>query len=419
MNCIEREKQRSSAQGEQDLNSLPLPTDEERQFSGELAGEILQEIKSQGTIPFSRFFELALYHPTHGYYTGPQRVFGREGDFITAPLISPLFSQALGNQVIEVAELLKAQGTQEYTILEIGAGNGTMATDLLQYLKAQNALPHKYAILEISPTLRAQQKEKISTLLPDFIEHVEWLDTPPKKAWSGLILANEVIDALPVERFRIEGGAPYYVDVGLEAEETTKTVRFAPKLRQADSALETFYAELIEKGYLFPEGYESEYCPILRSWLPSLFETMEQGVALFIDYGYDEAEYYRPERSSGTLLAHYKHRAHEDFLIYPGLQDLTANVNFTEVATIAVESGLEFIGYTSQAFFLFGNKIQALVAEAKAEIEDELEWYALSQKVQHLIHPEEMGERFKVIALGKNFEEALQGFELHDYAHQL
>ena len=205
MNCIEREKQRSSAQGEQDLNSLPLPTDEERQFSGELAGEILQEIKSQGTIPFSRFFELALYHPTHGYYTGPQRVFGREGDFITAPLISPLFSQALGNQVIEVAELLKAQGTQEYTILEIGAGNGTMATDLLQYLKAQNALPHKYAILEISPTLRAQQKEKISTLLPDFIEHVEWLDTPPKKAWSGLILANEVIDALPVERFRIEG----------------------------------------------------------------------------------------------------------------------------------------------------------------------------------------------------------------------
>lgn len=418
MNCVESAERAMQDQAQSDPQQLPTPSAEEMQFSSELAFEILEEIKAKGSLPFSRFFDLALYHPTHGYYTGPQAVFGREGDFITAPLISPFFSRALGNQVIEVAELLREQGVSQYSIFEIGAGNGTMATDLLLHLKAQKMLPKEYLILEISPTLRALQKERIEAALPEFIESVKWLDSPPTEPWDGVLLANEVIDALTVERFRVHEGRAHYVDIGLEVDEETETIRFAPRLRAPDTQLNHFFEGLLAKGFQFDEGYESEFCAVLETWFPPLFETLNRGVALFIDYGYDEREYYRPERSTGTLLAHFKHRAHEDFLIYPGLQDLTANVNFTQVANLGVNIGLEFLGYTSQAYFLFGNGIQELVAEAKENL-DELEWYALSQKIQHLIHPEEMGDRFKVIAFGKQFEDALQGFSIHDYAHHL
>lgn len=398
---------------------LPKPSDNEYELSAQLAFEIVKEIRESGPIPFSHFFDQALYHPTLGYYTGPQAVFGREGDFVTAPLISPLFSQSLANQVMEVRALLNAP----YQILEIGAGNGTMARDILLHLAAHDALPKKYLILEVSPNLIERQKAMLQEALPAFIDHVEWISEPPKSAWKGVILANEVLDALSVERFKIVDGAPHYVDVGLCTNEVDKTVSFTPVLREADQELTSFHETLMAKGFSLPEGYESEYCPHLAQWLPPLFEHLTAGVAIFIDYGYDEKEYYRPERMTGTLIAHYKHRAHEDFYLYPGLQDLTANVNFTQAATVLVEMGLEFLGYTSQSYFLLGNQLQDLVAKMRAKLpetsEGELAWFELSKRVQHLIHPEEMGERFKVLAVGKNFDHALQGFELHDYAHHL
>ncbi len=395
---------------------LPVPSKDELAISTQLATEIVQEIREQGAIPFSRFFNLALYHPELGYYTGPQSVFGREGDFITAPLVSSLFSQSLGNQVIEIADHLEGQ----YDILEVGAGDGTMARDILAYLDSQERLPNRYYILEISPNLRARQKNNIAQALPQIIDRVEWLDAPPQKEWQGVILANEVLDAFAVERFRVVDDVPFYVDVAIERHDADKTIRFVPQLRAADLALTNFYSTLLEKGFEFPNGYESEYCPDLEAWCQPLFQHLQRGVALFIDYGYEEKEYYRPERTTGTLIAHYKHRAHEDFYLYPGLQDLTANVNFSQVATILVDMGLEFLGYTSQAYFLFGNKIQELVESIKRTLgDDEIAWYEVSKRVQHLIHPEEMGERFKVLAVGKNFDHALQGFELHDYAHHL
>ncbi len=408
---------------ESDVNSeenrLPEPSHDEYELSAQLAFEIVKEIRASGTMPFSRFFDLALYHPTLGYYTGPQAVFGREGDFITAPLISDLFSRSLANQIIEVGNELK----DTYQILEIGAGNGTMARDILLHLQKQNQLPEKYLILEVSPNLIERQKALIAEALPEFISQVEWISEPPQKAWKGVIVANEVLDALSVERFRIVDGKPQYVDVGLVVNEADKTVMFSPVLREADAPLQSFYEGLISRGIELPEGCETEYCPHLENWLPPLFEHLTEGVALFIDYGYDEKEYYRPERMTGTLIAHYKHRAHEDFYLYPGLQDLTANVNFTQAATVLVDMGLEFLGYTSQSYFLLGNKLQDLVAEDRAGFPDtqegELAWFELSKRVQHLIHPEEMGERFKVLAVGKNFDHALQGFELHDYAHHL
>lgn len=410
-------------QFEKDINSeeeqLPEPSHDEYALSAKLAFELVSEIREAGSIPFSRFFNQALYHPTYGYYTGPQAVFGREGDFITAPLISDVFSKSLGNQIIEIAGILK----DDFQILEIGAGNGTMAKDILLHLADNHQLPEKYLILEVSPNLRERQKALISQALPEYIENVEWIAEPPKTAWKGVIVANEVIDALSVERFRIFEGEIHYVDVGLEVDETHKTVSFTPVLREADAPLLAFRQDLAEKGIELPEGYESEYCPSVKTWLAPFFEHLTEGVALFIDYGYDEKEYYRPERVTGTLIAHYKHRAHEDFYLYPGLQDLTANVNFTDVATILVDMGLEFLGYTSQSYFLLGNKLQEIVAKEKAALEEadenELAWFELSKRVQHLIHPEEMGERFKVLAVGKNFDHALQGFELQDYAHHL
>lgn len=397
--------------------NLPEPSQDEYALSANLAFEIVAEIREKGPIPFSRFFELALYHPTKGYYTGPQAVFGREGDFITAPLISDLFARSLANQVMEIQALMESP----ISILEIGAGNGVMARDILLALQNAGKLPEEYLILEVSPNLIERQRALIAASLPEFIDRVKWISEPPKNAWKGVILANEVLDALSVERFRIVDGKPCYVDVGLDVNDADKTVRFAPVLRDADHALLTFYSELTERGYLLPEGTETEYCAYLEQWLPPLFEHMTAGVAIFIDYGYDEKEYYRPERTNGTLIAHYKHRAHEDFYLYPGLQDLTANVNFTQVATILVDMGLEFIGYTAQAYFLMGNKLQEMVAADKEtfESENDIRWYELSKRVQHLVHPEEMGERFKVLAVGKNFDHALQGFELYDYAHHL
>lgn len=398
---------------------LPEPSHDEYALSAKLAFELVSEIKATGAMPFSRFFDQALYHPTLGYYTGPQAVFGREGDFITAPLISDLFSRSLANQIIEIGDLID----DVYQILEIGAGNGTMARDILLHLKKVGKLPDKYLILEVSPNLIERQKTLIAEALPDYIDQVVWIDSPPTSAWKGVIVANEVLDALSVERFKMVEGKPQYVDVGLTINDSDKTVVFTPVLREADTALEDFYETLKTRGIELPEGYETEYCPHLESWLPPLFEFLTQGAALFIDYGYDEKEYYRPERMTGTLIAHYKHRAHEDFYLYPGLQDLTANVNFTQAATVLVDMGLEFLGYTSQSYFLLGNKLQELVAIDKAALPDtqegELAWFELSKRVQHLIHPEEMGERFKVLAVGKNFDHALQGFELHDYAHHL
>lgn len=406
----------SNEQGSHEEERLPEPSQDEYAVSAELAFEIVAEIREKGPMPFSRFFDLALYHPDKGYYTGPQAVFGREGDFVTAPLISDLFSRSLANQLIEIQMLMN----EPLTILEIGAGNGTMARDILLALQKAGNLPEQYLILEVSPNLSARQKALIAASLPEFMDRVKWISEPPQKAWKGVILANEVLDALSVERFRIVDNKPCYVDVGLEVNETDKTVRFAAVLRDADLALQNFYQGLLDKGHVLLEGTETEYCPFLEKWLPPLFEHMEAGVALFIDYGYDEKEYYRPERTTGTLIAHYKHRAHEDFYLYPGLQDLTANVNFTQAATILVDMGLEFLGYTSQSYFLMGNKLQEMVASDKEGFgDDDLAWYELSKRVQHLVHPEEMGERFKVLAVGKEFDHALQGFELHDYAHQL
>ncbi|MDG9729723.1 SAM-dependent methyltransferase [Ignatzschineria sp. RMDPL8A] len=397
-------------------NELPYPNEAELAHTTKMARFLVSYIQEKGgQISFADFFEQALYHKEYGYYTGALPIFGTEGDFITAPLVSPFFSYGLANQVIEVAENLGGV----YDILEIGAGSGVMAADVLTHLKKHDCLPQKYLILERSPHLKGEQHAHLLKTHPDLIDRIEWIDEAPSENWRGVLLANEVIDALPVERFRFENGKPYYVDVALNIDQANESVSLTPTLRESDEALNQFIAELAEYEITFNDGFESEYCPLLHDWLPEVTKTLTEGVALFIDYGYDEAEYYRPERKTGTLIAHYKHHAHEDFYLYPGLQDLTANVNFTQVAMIAEAAGMDVLGYTTQNFFLFGNQLEALLTEAKANTPDEVEWYRISQGVQEVVLPNAMGERFKVMALGRNYEHDLQGFSLAEYSYQL
>lgn len=405
-------------------DTFPLPTKEELHHTENMARFLVEYIqKKGGQISFADYFEQVLYHKDYGYYTGKLPIFGEEGDFITAPLVSPYFSYALANQIIEIAHLLEEALFSTYDILEIGAGTGVMAADILYQLKRQNKLPRHYYILERSFTMREQQKSLLLSQHPDIFERIHWLDAPLEQAWQGVILANEVVDALPVERFRLKDGISYYVDVGLAVDEKAQSLSIEPVLRQGDYKLHSFIKDLARYGVILPKDYESEYCAILESWLPSVCKSLTQGAALFIDYGYDEAEYYRPERDSGTLIAHYKHRAHEDFYLYPGLQDLTANVNFTQLAMIGQNAGLDLLGYTTQNFFLYGNKLEGLLKEAQDEFqndpEGEVAWYKISQGIQQLVLPDTMGERFRVMALGRNLDADLQGFSLADYSYQL
>ncbi len=399
--------------------TLPKPTAEEVAHSEALAFEIVKMMdENGGSIPFSRFFNEALYHPKWGYYTSGIPIFGAEGDFVTAPLISPYFSFALANQCAEILPHLNNP-----KILELGAGDGTMARDLLLRLEKIDQLPDEYWIIEVSPQLRERQAQRIKAALPQYFDSVKWLEHPPEEAWEGIIVGNEVLDALAVERFTIHEGEPHYIDVTLERNEEEKSFRFVSTLRKGDARLIQFIEEQREAGRTFPEGYQSEFCATLNEWLPKQYEHLKRGALFFIDYGYEEAEYYRPERNSGTLLAHFKHHAHENFYLYPGIQDLTANVNFTQVAEIALNDGLEFMGYTTQNFFLLGNQLTEMLEEAHASIESDIEWFKISKATQELVSPEGMGERFKVIAFGREidhlFEEDLQGFSLATYEYLL
>ncbi|MFO7306741.1 MAG: SAM-dependent methyltransferase [Gammaproteobacteria bacterium] len=387
--------------------SLPPLTPEQAEHSARLVERIRQEIDAHdGWISFERFMELALYEPGLGYYSAGATKFGEAGDFITAPEISPLFSRCLANQCIEVLEQL---GPAD--ILEIGAGSGAMAADILQALQAQNRLPRQYLILEVSADLRERQRERIAQFVPDACGRVHWLDAWPQD-FRGVVLANEVLDALPVHRFRIRKDHVNAIGVtwqlgGLDWSE----VRADETLERAVRAIE----HQLEAP--FPDGYSSEVNLRLHDWIASLANAIEQGVAFFIDYGLPRAQYYRAERRDGTLLCHYRHRFHDNPLINVGVQDIGAWVDFTAVAEAAVAAGLSVIGFTTQAHFLIGNGIEQFIAALPEN--DLTARMQLARQAMLLTLPGEMGERFKVIGLGKNFSHPLRGFAVRDLAATL
>ena len=379
---------------------LPSPSAEAQAHSERLQALIREEITAAGGhIGFDRFMELALYAPGLGYYSAGSGKFGEAGDFVTAPELSPLFSRCLARQCAEVLE-----GIGGGDILEFGAGSGVMAADILAELARLEQLPQRYGILELSADLRQRQRETIEQKVPQLASRVVWLDALPEAGFRGVVLANEVLDAMPVQRFVIENGEPHELRVGWDGE------RFALHSSPADAELFARIRQL-QQRYELPEGYSSELNLRAEEWVRSLADFLAQGVALLIDYGFPQREFYHPQRSMGTLMCHYRHRAHDDALILVGLQDITAHVDFTAVGEAALAAGLEVRGYTSQANFLLANGVTELLAEAQGDARAQL---SLSAQVKRLTMPGEMGELFKVMALGRGWQGPLRGFALRD-----
>ncbi len=381
-------------------HELPVPSAEALAHSARLAALIREAIAAAGgRLGFDRFMELALYAPGLGYYSAGSRKFGEAGDFITAPELSPLFSRCLARQCAEVLA-----GIQGGAILEFGAGSGVMAADILAELAALNRLPTHYFILEVSAELRARQQQTIREKVPQLAERVAWLDALPDAGFHGVVLANEVLDAMPVHRFRIRDGASRELYVVADGE------GFALEPGEPGPEVAAALAQLRQQLPL-AEGYESELNLRAGDWVRSIGGFLAQGVALFIDYGFPRSEFYHPQRSGGTLMCHYRHRAHDDALVLPGLQDITAHVDFTAVAEAALAAGLSVRGYTSQANFLIANGLTALLAEAQGDVRQQL---TLAAQVKRLTMPGEMGELFKVMALSRGWDGPLQGFTQRD-----
>ena len=381
--------------------TLPVPGTEAAQHSARLVEFIRQDIAAQGGwIPFTRYMELALYAPRLGYYTAGAHKFGAAGDFITAPELSPLFGRTVARQVAEI------MAHSAPHILELGAGSGKLAADMLAELEQLGSLPDSYAILEISADLRARQQILLRERLPHLLDRMHWLDELPEK-FSGAIVANEVLDALPMHLVCWRDSAVTERGVALAEHGFIWQERAI-----TDTAL-LQAAQLIN----VPEDYVSEICLAARGLINSLAQRLDHGAMLFIDYGFGAREFYHPQRSSGTLMCHYRHHAHDDPLFLPGLQDITAHVNFTDIAERGIDAGLELVGYTNQAFFLINCGITDLMKDTSPE--NLRDYLPLSAQLQKLTSPAEMGELFKVIALGKGIKEALQGFSSGDLTRTL
>ena len=367
---------------------------------------------TQGWIHFSDYMSIVLYEPGLGYYSGGLQKFGEKGDFITAPEVSPLFGQCLANQLCEILQNYKKNNNEPVFIIEFGAGSGALAVDVLLQLEKLASLPDKYFILELSAELKHRQKQVLENNAAHLLDVVQWLDQLPEGLTNAVVIANEVLDAMPVECFKVTDKQIETLMVGLDND------NLVSRYISADDLVVEKISSIQQRSEIdFSSDYCSEYNPAISGWLRSLESGIENLVVLLIDYGYNEKEYYHPDRVNGTLMCYYQHRAHDNFLWWPGLQDITAFVNFTDVAYSADELGMDVSGYTTQAAFLLGNGLSELHA---SQVTDDAQLQIkLSQQVKTLTLPSEMGERFKVMALTKNYEEPLVGFSMLDLRNRL
>ena len=388
---------------------LPVPPQPAREHSDALAGLIRERIhEGGGRISFERFMEMALYEPGLGYYSAGATRFGEAGDFITAPHVSPLFSRCVARQCRQALAALSGGD-----ILELGAGSGIMAQDLLLELEALDSLPERYLVLETGADLRMRQQELFSSRIPHLLPRITWLETLPEQSLNGVIIANEVVDALPVTRVALNKGELRELCVGHDGEDF-----FWIEAPCGDDGIATAWERIAaDLPAPLPEPYRTEINLRAGAWMRSISGILKQGVMLLIDYGYPRHEYYHPQRDQGTLLCHYRHRSHEDPFFYPGLQDITASVDFSALAQAAPENGLQLAGYTSQAHFLIGCGLAEIAASAQNGAGHP--YPAVSGQVKRLTLPGEMGERFKAIAFTRNFTEPLMGFQFIDQQDKL
>jgi SAM-dependent MidA family methyltransferase len=381
--------------------TLPEPSPEARAHSAQVAAHIRAEIgRAGGWIGFARYMELALYAPGLGYYMAGSRKLGADGDFTTAPELAPLFGHAVARVA---AQALKAAGEE---ILEIGAGSGALAASLLEELERLGALPARYLILELSPELRARSRDTLAGRVPHLMERVAWLNGLPP-AFSGFVVGNEVLDAMPVQVVRARGGAVEEAGVALGRDGA-----FEWAYRPASGALAD-----AARALDLPDGYTTEIGLVARAFVASLARALERGVALFVDYGFPRREYYHPQRRTGTLMCHYRHRAHADPFFLPGLQDITAHVDFTAVAEAARGAGASVLGYATQAQFLINCGLTDLLGRVSPE--DAKRYLPLAAAANKLTSPSEMGELFKAIAFGRGVADDLIAFRSGDRRHTL
>lgn len=394
---------------------LPQPAPAALEHSERVATAIRGRIAARGGwIDFSEYMDLALYAPALGYYSAGAAKFGPAGDFVTAPEISALFGRCLARAIAPVVTRSDAPD-----VLELGAGTGAMAVELLQTLGRLRCAPRRYLILEPSAELRERQRHRLAERAPDFLSRIEWLDVLPA-AFDGAIVANEVLDALPVSCFAIDDGEPRVLALGVAFEDGAFRWSSRPAGAPLAAAVARIEAAL---GAPLPAGFRGEFCPGLPGLIATLADTLCDGVCLVIDYGLPRRELYSRHRAGGTLTCHYRHRAHGDPFRYPGLQDITAWVDFSDVASAATASGFRVDGYTTQAEFLIAAGIEA---EFLAAARDDEGGAAAgrgrlqrSREMQTLLMPGEMGERFKVMWLGKGDGALDAAFAAHDRRHRL
>lgn len=376
---------------------LPAPGPDALEHSEHLAARLRAEIMAAGgAIPFSRFMELALYAPGLGYYSAGAHKFGEAGDFVTAPELGPLFAATVSEALAPVLQQLGPQSR----VLELGGGSGAFAEVTLKRLLELDALPDRYAILEPSADLRERQRERLGkSLIPPVFDLVEWVDGPFADDWNGVLFANEVIDALPTPRFLVRDGEVCEETVALDGEG-----RFVRGEQPADALMTAAVRHL--ENYLerpFEDGYRSELLPQLPYWIQAVAGGLKSGAMLFVDYGYPRAEYYRTQRSDGTVRAFYRHRVHSDLYRWPGLQDLTASVDFTALAEAGTGAGFGLTGYCTQASFLLGNGLDRLLEVADTRT-DEVGRVRLREQIKRLTLPSEMGERFQVMGFARDVD---------------
>lgn len=368
-----------------------------------LTTHLKNTIDHQGPIGFDEFMSTCLYHPKFGYYS-QKPAFGAEGDFVTAPTLGNVFAECLAHQVSEIFQSL-----EKPSLLELGAGNGRLAAHLLLALEKNNQLPQQYLVSEISQKQIEAQKQNFTELCPHLSDRINWVDINTMDGFSGVILANELLDAMPVQKFQITEGKPEWLCVAYP-----EHFEWTEQPITNDAAIQ--HLTKLADTYNWPDGYSNEINTALPEYLKTLTDKLTQGVMLFIDYGYPEHEYYSAARTTGNLKCYHQHNSHNDVFANPGEQDLTCHVDFTQVASIAANQGLDILGYTNQASFLIANQITAILEQHQ---HNQTEYFTISQEVKQLTSPNHMGEIFKVIALGKNYDAPLCGFAISDHCHRL
>jgi SAM-dependent MidA family methyltransferase len=388
--------------------ALPPPDADARAHSKHVRARIAAEIAAAGGfLSFERYMELALYAPGLGYYAAGATKFGAGGDFVTAPEMTPLYARALARQV---AAVLAATHARE--IVELGAGSGRLAADLLAALAAREALPRRYAILEPSPELRERQRATIAAVAAAPASAIVWIDRLPD-AIDGAVIANEVLDAVPAHVLARNDGVVYERGVTTTGSSAEGGAKFTWTERAADERL----AALAAARFPATIDYTSEVNPAAEALVRGLGARLERGAALFVDYGFPAREYFHPQRSMGTLMCHYRHRAHGDPFAWPGLNDITTHVDFAAIAAAGVRSGLHVAGFAPLASFLLGCGIlDELAASGKP---DSVAYMKAAAPVQKLLSAAEMGELFKVLALARSRDIEWPGFALGDHRNRL